>query len=295
MSSGILESTLKHLTEETCRTNAIFVILDEIIYESQKLKKKCQIGSGESINMMYSLLMTHYEVKPHARSIFKQMLNKIVKRGFLKKNQHIGSLKRLFLSKRNNNYAKSFNSIFLISKSFCALKKITKLRHTRLAFLKKVAHYNALLKHSISRQKFGFLSKDYLSILSGLGIARLGSIKSSQANLDHWGKYADREANDDSISEGPDFEYWGNGKVPLGKDSEECHNVDRDFKQKLAIDFYGHTLAMKMFLGLKIEMVDGRGARERLLKGFWRVKREIYLGRLFQALEMVPYLMSKGL
>ena len=131
MSSTILESTLKHLTEETSRTNAIFVILDEIIYESQKLKKKCQINSSESINMMYSLLMTHYEVKPHARSIFKQMLNKIVKRGFLQKKNHISSLHRLFLSKRNNNYSKSFLKILLITKAFTALKKIARPKHTR--------------------------------------------------------------------------------------------------------------------------------------------------------------------
>ena len=76
---------------------------------------------------------------------------------------------------------------------------------------------------------------------------------------------------------------------------EGLEDFDRDFKEKLAIDFYGYGLAMKMFMGLREEVREERGVRERAVREFGRVKREIYLGRVFQALEMVPYLMSRGL
>ena len=50
----MLQKSVAYLIDESSRTNAIFLILDEILFEAKKLRKNFNMGSTESINMMYS-------------------------------------------------------------------------------------------------------------------------------------------------------------------------------------------------------------------------------------------------
>lgn len=141
------------ITKKYTLTLIVFMIIDEIIFESKKLHKNHQINTSESINMMYSLLMNDYEVKPKSRLVFKQMLNKIAKKGLLKHNDHLFALKRLFIKKRNNNFSKSFRRITLFTKAMLALKKV--IRAKRVTFQKKLLAYTAILQTEIAKHTFG--------------------------------------------------------------------------------------------------------------------------------------------
>lgn len=295
----MLEKIVAFLIEETSRSNAIFLILDEIIFESKKLRKNFNVGSTESINMMYSQLMNHYDVKVHARAIFKQMLNKVVRKGLLKQPEHIRSLKKLYISKRNGNFAKAFFKINLWCKAFCGLKKITNYKRQKITYAKKICHYNAILKHTISRQKFGQLNKDYQSVLAAMGITKLNAHGRTLENSDFRindikNRMEGKEGQiDESISDGPDSDFFE--LTPLGARVEDNKNLEMYQKEKLALDFYAHTLVMKFFVSLKMNLIETQRLSDTVIQYQNEVKRNIYLRPLFFHLQTVPYLMERGL
>ena len=243
--------------------------------------------------------MNHYDVKSHARAIFKHMLNKVVRKGLLKQPEHIKSLKKLFLSKRNGNFAKVFLKINLWCKALCGLKKITNYRRQKITYGKKIAHYNEILKYTISRQKFGMLNKDYLSVLNAMGITKLNingrSLDQSDFRInDMKSLMADKDNyREESISEGPDSEFFE--LTPLGKRVEENKNLEMFQKEKLALDFYAHTLVMKFFVSLKMNLIETQRLEHTVIEYQKEVKRNIYLKPIFHQLQTLPYLMSRGL
>merc|ERR1711976_263024 len=113
---------------------------------------------------------------------------------------------------------------------------------------------------------------------------RINDMKAVMADKDNY--------KEDSISEGPDSDFFE--LTPLGANVEENKNFEMFQKEKLALDFYAHTLVMKFFVSLKMNLIETRRLEHQVIEYQREVKRNIYLKPLFYHLQAIPYLMSRG-